>query len=54
MRYCFVNGLPNKNIAAKILPNRNRKHTTDKLQKVNHPLFSYIKIELNSYIGNPK
>jgi hypothetical protein len=54
MRYCFVNGLPNKNIASKILPNRNRKHTTEKLQKVDHPLFSYLNIELNSYIGNPK
>ncbi|TXD49176.1 hypothetical protein [Polaribacter sp. IC073] len=54
MSFCFVNGLPNKDIAGKILPNRKRNHTTDKLQKVNHPLFGYIKIELNNYIGNPK
>lgn len=54
MSFCFVNGLPNKDIASKIMPNRNYNQTLDKLQKVNHPLFSYIKIELNSYIGNPK
>ena len=54
MSYCFVNGLPNKDIASKILPKRIKNHTTNKLQKVNHLLFSYIKIELNNYIGNPK
>jgi hypothetical protein len=54
MNLCFVNGLPNSAIAAKIIPNRKKNHTVDKLQKVNHALFSYIKIELNSYIGNPK
>ena len=54
MNLCFVNGLPNSAIAAKIIPNRKKNHNVDKLQKVNHALFSYIKIELNSYIGNPK
>ncbi len=54
MDFCFVNGLPNKEIASKIIPNRIKNHTNNKLQKVNHSLFSYIKIELNSYIGNPK
>lgn len=54
MSFCFVNGLPNKDIAFKIIPNRIKSHTNSKLQKVNHPLFRYIKIELNSYIGNPK
>ncbi|MCH3885207.1 hypothetical protein [Tenacibaculum aquimarinum] len=54
MNYCFVNGLPNKDIAAKIIPNRIHKHTINNLQKVDHSLFSYIKIELNMYIGNPK
>ncbi len=54
MDLCFVNGLPNKDIADKILPNRLKNHTNSKLQKVKHPLFSYVKIELNSYIGNPK
>jgi hypothetical protein len=54
MDFCFVNGLPNKDITAKILPNRIKNHTNNKLQRVNHSLFSYTKIELNSYIGNPK
>jgi hypothetical protein len=54
MSLCFVNGLPNKDIATKIIPNRNKQHKLNKLQKVDHALFSYIKIELNSYIGNPK
>jgi hypothetical protein len=54
MDLCFVNGMPNKDIAGKILPNRIKNQTNSKLQKVKHPLFSYIKIELNSYIGNPK
>jgi hypothetical protein len=54
MNLCFVNGLPNSAIAAKIIPNRKKNHAVDQLQKVNHALFSYIKIELNSYIGNPK
>ena len=54
MSFCFVNGLPNKDIAFKIIPNRIKNHTNGKLQKVDHPLFSYIRIELNFYIGNPK
>lgn len=54
MDLCFVNGMLNKDIANKILPNRINNHANNKLQKVKHPLFSYIKIELNSYIGNPK
>jgi hypothetical protein len=54
MSLCFVNGLPNKNIAAKIIPNRKKTYTIKKLQKVQHPLFKYLKIELNNYIGNPK
>jgi hypothetical protein len=54
MDLCFVNGMNNKDITSKILPNRIKNHTNNKLQKVNHSLFSYTKIELNSYIGNPK
>ena len=54
MRYCFVNGMPNNAIAAKILPNRKASYTKAALQKVSHPLFNYVKIELNNYIGNPK
>ena len=54
MDFCFVNGLPNKDIASKIMPNRIKNHTIGKLQKVIHPLFSYVRIELSMYIGNPK
>ena len=54
MDLCFVNGMHNKDITTKILPNRIKNHINNKLQKVNHSLFSYAKIELNSYIGNPK
>ncbi|WP_298884125.1 hypothetical protein [uncultured Polaribacter sp.] len=54
MSFCFVNGLPNKNIAFKIVPNRINNHTIGKLQKVDHPLIGYVRIELNIYVGNPK
>ena len=54
MEFCFVNGLPNKDIATKIIPDRILNHTISKLQKVEHTLFSYIRIELSMYIGNPK
>ena len=53
MENIFVNGLPNKSISNKIVPNRIENHTYGELQKINHPDFSYIKIETNSYIGNP-
>ena len=54
MSNCFVNGLPNESISNKIVPNRIKEHLKNKLQKITHPCYSYIKIELNSYIGNPK
>lgn len=54
MSFCFVNGLPNEDIAFKIIPKRIENHTFGKLQKVEHSLFSYVRIELNMYIGNPK
>lgn len=53
MSNCFVNGLPNKNISSKIVPNRIKKHSTIALQKIIHPNYAYVKIEMNSYIGNP-
>lgn len=53
MKNVFVNGLPNEPIASKIVPNRIQNHTNPELQKIEHPDFSYIKIETNSYIGNP-
>ena len=54
MNACFVNGLPNKNIANKVVPNRIKNHAKTTLQQIKHPLYSYIKIEMNTYIGNPK
>ncbi|OUR98364.1 hypothetical protein A9Q86_15055 [Flavobacteriales bacterium 33_180_T64] len=53
MENIFVNGLPNDPISNKIVPNRIENHINNELQKINHPNFSYIKIETNSYIGNP-
>jgi hypothetical protein len=49
----FINGLPNKAIIRKNTPNRINNHTKAELQKINHSNFSYIKIETNTYIGNP-
>lgn len=54
MRYCYVNGLPNKDISNKIVPNRIINHANNELQKITHPFYSYVKIEMNTYIGNPK
>ncbi|MGB0980472.1 MAG: hypothetical protein ACPGUH_00090 [Winogradskyella sp.] len=53
MKNIFVNGLPNAAIAGKIVPNRIKNHSDTQLQKIEHPNFSYIKIEINTYIGNP-
>ncbi|QNM86895.1 hypothetical protein H9W90_07235 [Polaribacter pectinis] len=53
MSACFVNGLPNKNIATKVIPNRIENHTNKELQKIKYTGFSFVKIEMNAYIGNP-
>lgn len=53
MSACFVNGLPNKNIANKVVPDRIKNHTKNELQKIKHSNYSFIKIEMNAYIGNP-
>ena len=53
MKNIFVNGLPNEAISNKIVPNRIKNHTNLELQRINHVNYSYIKIETNSYIGNP-
>ncbi|AUC15232.1 hypothetical protein BTO06_08815 [Tenacibaculum sp. SZ-18] len=54
MTNCFVNGLPNEDVSIKIVPNRIENHTYEVLQKINHPQYDYVKIEMNSFIGNPK
>lgn len=53
MSNCFVNGLPNKSIADDIVPYRILNHTKQELQFTNNQIYPFIKIELNSYIGNP-
>ncbi|MFD2916566.1 hypothetical protein [Psychroserpens luteus] len=53
MNNIYVNGLPNEPISNKIVPNRIENHLNLELQKINHPDFSYMKIETNAYIGNP-
>ena len=53
MSNCFVNGLPNRSIADDVVPNRIINHTKPELQYTNNQKYPFIKIELNSYIGNP-
>lgn len=53
MENCFVNGLPNEDISNKIVPNRIKNHDQNMLQPITHPDYSFIKIALNTYIGNP-
>lgn len=51
MKNCFVNGLPNEDISRKIIPER-KNH--QQLQPIQNSVYSFINIELNAYIGNPK
>lgn len=53
MKNCFVNGLPNEAISNKIVPDRIINQTHAKLQPIDNPNYKFIKIEINSYIGNP-
>jgi len=53
LAHCFVNGLPNAAIASKIMPQRELKQAEEQLQAYKGAGFDFIKLELNSYIGNP-
>ena len=53
MQYCFVNGLPNKDISNKVVPERKENQMNELLQPIDHPDFSFVKIEMSNYIGNP-
>ncbi len=53
MEHVFVNGLPNMEISDKIVPERIQNHSNKQLQALDNSNFEYIKIETNSYIGNP-
>ncbi len=49
---CYVNGLPNSSIANHAVPNRRDGH--EQLQSLSGDGFEFVKIEMNSYIGNPR
>ena len=53
MENLFVNGLPNKDIAAKVVSHRIKNHEAVSLQKIAYDNYGFIKIEMNAYIGNP-
>lgn len=48
-----VNGLPNRHISDKVVPNRIFGIQDSSFIKIEHPQYSYIKIKLNAYVGNP-
>ncbi|MGJ8733791.1 MAG: hypothetical protein ACSHW4_11615 [Cellulophaga sp.] len=54
MTNCFVNGSPNIEIAKKMFPDRKLDHIIDQLQEQKGDGFNFIRLEVNSYIGNPK
>ncbi|MEK6152178.1 hypothetical protein WIW50_02915 [Flavobacteriaceae bacterium 3-367] len=51
---CFVNGLPNAEVGEKRFPEREQLHAMQQMQPYNGPGFSFLKFELNAYVGNPK
>ena len=53
MEYCFVNGLPNAISNNKPPFKQIEKHKESSLQPIKHPYYSFIKIEINNYIGKP-
>ena len=53
MKNCFVNGLPNANVSGNTIPNRIINQTHAVLQPIKNQNYSFIKIELNSYLANP-
>lgn len=53
MKNCYVNGLPNTSISDKVVPNRIKNQTHTVLQPIENKNYSFIKIEINTYIGNP-
>ena len=51
---CYVNGLPNAEIAGKVIGVRNRSHSYEQMQPFKGSDYDFIKLEMNSYIGNPR
>ncbi len=54
MNNIFVNGLPNAQIAGKSVPVRRKDLLPATIQEISGLGYEYLKIDLNSYIGNPK
>ena len=54
LKNCHVNGLPNAEIADKLITERNTQHAFEQLQPFSGSGFEFIKLEMNSYIGNPR
>ncbi len=53
MTNCLVNGRPNEHISDKIVTDRIINHNNEELQPINHTNYKFIKLEINTYIGNP-
>ncbi|WP_411029950.1 hypothetical protein [Spongiimicrobium sp. 3-5] len=51
---CYVNGVPNADLAQKYFPKRNNTHLRHLTQQFEGEGFDALKFEINSYIGNPK
>lgn len=51
---CFVNGLQNEEMARSEITGRIEGHEKKELQAIEGKGYSYIKIEVNNYIGNPQ
>ncbi|WP_321285749.1 hypothetical protein [uncultured Sunxiuqinia sp.] len=49
---CYVNGLPNKSIAEKIIPNRNWEQHQKDFQVIPGDETRFVNIQINNYIGN--
>jgi hypothetical protein len=53
MSNCFVNGLPNEAISDKIVTDRIINHNNEELQAIDHPIYKFVKLEINTYIASP-
>lgn len=53
LRNVSVNGLPNEEISRKVVPNRRGGIQDPSFIKIEHPIYSYLKIKPNAYVGSP-
>ncbi len=54
MTNILVNGLSNKEISKKMIPNRNRTHSPAQFMPVEGKGYTHIKIEINNYVSDPR